>query len=64
MRHLLGIARHYLWEVHHMDVKPSFLNGEIKETVFVQQPPSFINTQHNGKVLRQHKALYGLRQAP
>jgi hypothetical protein len=45
-------------------VKPSFLNGEIKETVFVQQPPSFINTQHNGKVLRQHKALYGLRQAP
>jgi hypothetical protein len=47
-----------------MDVKPSFLNGEIKETVFVQQPPSFINTQHNGKVLRQHKALYGLRQAP
>jgi hypothetical protein len=43
MRLLLGINGHYSWEVHHMDVKSAFLNGEIKETVFVQQPPGFVN---------------------
>jgi hypothetical protein len=37
---------------------------EIKETVFMQQPPSFINAQHSGKVLCLHKVLYDLRQAP
>jgi hypothetical protein len=36
MRLLLGITRHFSWVVHHMDVKSAFLNGEIKEMVFVQ----------------------------
>jgi hypothetical protein len=36
MRLLLGITRHFSWVVHHMDVKSTFLNGEIKEMVFVQ----------------------------
>jgi hypothetical protein len=61
---LLAIAAHYGWGVHHMDVKSTFLNGELQEEVYVQQPPGFVDERHKYKVLRLHKALYGLRQAP
>ena len=64
VRLLLAIAAHCSWEVHHMDVKSSFLNGELKKTVYVRQPPGFLDNDNPGKVLRLHKALYGLRQAP
>jgi hypothetical protein len=64
MRLLLTIVVHFTWEVHHMDVKFAFLNGEIKEIVYVQQPSGFIDPKHTGEVLRLKKALYGLRQAP
>jgi hypothetical protein len=64
VRLLLAIAAHYGWGVHHMDVKSAFLNGELQEEVYVQQPPGFVNDKHKYKVLRLHKALYGLRQAP
>ena len=35
-RLLLAIMAHHSWEVHHMDVKSAFLNGELKETVYVR----------------------------
>ena len=63
-RLLLAIAAHCSWEVHHMDVKSAFLNGELKETIYAWQPPGFLDNDNPGKVLRLHKALYGLRQAP
>ncbi|WVZ77311.1 hypothetical protein U9M48_025193 [Paspalum notatum var. saurae] len=47
-----------------MDVKSAFLNGELKEEVFVSQPPGFISIGNEHKVLRLRKALYRLRQAP
>jgi hypothetical protein len=47
-----------------MDVKSAFLNSEIKETVFIQQSPGFVNAEHREKVMHLHKVLYGLRQAP
>jgi hypothetical protein len=64
IRMLLAVAAQEGWLVHHMDVKSAFLNGELKEEVYVQQPPGFIAAGHEGKVLRLIKALYGLRQAP
>src|SRR5947207_457446 len=47
-----------------MDVKSAFLNGDLQEEVYVVQPPGFIVTGKEHKVLRLHKALYGLQQAP
>ena len=64
VRLLLAIATHYSWEVYHMDVKSAFLNGELKEAVYVRQPPGFLDNDNPGKVLRLHKVLYRLRQAP
>src|SRR5688572_28157620 len=52
------------WHVHHMDVKSAFLNSDLKEEVYVHQPPGFAIPGKEGKVLRLRKALYGLRQAP
>lgn len=64
VRLLIALAAQMNWEVHHMDVKSAFLNGELMEEIYVQQPPGFVVENSSGKVLRLKKALYGLRQAP
>jgi hypothetical protein len=61
---LLALTAQEGWRVHHMDVKSVFLNGDLKEEVYVWQPPGFIVSGQEGKVLRLRKALYGLRHAP
>ena len=50
--------------MHHMDIKSAFLNGDLKEEVYVHQPSGFVIPGKENKVLRLRKALYGLRQAP
>ena len=50
--------------MYQLDVKSAFLNGPIKEEVFVKQPPGFEVVGHEGKVYKLKKALYGLKQAP
>ncbi|KAL9255860.1 Retrovirus-related Pol polyprotein from transposon RE2-like protein [Drosera capensis] len=50
--------------LHYMDVKSAFLNGNMKEEVDVEQPPSFEDFEHPGHVYRLDKSLYGLKQAP
>nr|GEV48340.1 hypothetical protein [Tanacetum cinerariifolium] len=47
-----------------MDVKTTFLNGPLKEEVYVAQPDGFVNPDHPEKVYRLKKALYGSKQAP
>jgi hypothetical protein len=64
VRLLLALAAQKHWEVHHMDVKSAFLNGDLKEEVYVKQPPGFVIAGKEEKVLCLRKALYGLRQAP
>jgi hypothetical protein len=46
-----------------MDVKTTFLNGELAEEVYMQQPEGFVTAGEELKVLRLRRALYGLRQA-
>ncbi|KAF0912717.1 hypothetical protein E2562_018965 [Oryza meyeriana var. granulata] len=55
VRMLLAVAAQRGWLVHHMDVKSAFLNGELKEEVYVRQPPGFVAAGHEGKVLRVSK---------
>nr|GFB84668.1 retrovirus-related Pol polyprotein from transposon TNT 1-94 [Tanacetum cinerariifolium] len=47
-----------------MDVKTTFLNGNLKEEVYVCQPEGFVDPDHPTHVYRLKKALYGLKQAP
>ncbi|GKC39282.1 retrovirus-related pol polyprotein from transposon TNT 1-94, partial [Tanacetum coccineum] len=46
-----------------MDVKTTFLNGPLKEEVYVNQPDRFVDPHHPDKVYHLKKALYGLKQA-
>ncbi|GJR53285.1 retrovirus-related pol polyprotein from transposon TNT 1-94 [Tanacetum coccineum] len=47
-----------------MDMKTAFINGPLKEEVYVTQPDGFVDPDHPEKVYRLRKALYGLKQAP
>lgn len=64
VRLLIAVAAYEGWEIHQMDVKSAFLNGELQEEVYVTQPPGFETAGEEHKVLKLFKALYGLRQAP
>jgi hypothetical protein len=61
---LLALAAQEGWHIHHMDVKSAFLNGDLKEKIYVHQPQGFTIPGKEDKVLRLCKAFYSLRQAP
>ncbi|GKE97771.1 retrovirus-related pol polyprotein from transposon TNT 1-94, partial [Tanacetum coccineum] len=50
--------------IYQMDVKTAFLNGELKEEVYVSQPEGFVDPDYPTHVYRLKKALYGLKQTP
>ncbi|GJT98452.1 retrovirus-related pol polyprotein from transposon TNT 1-94 [Tanacetum coccineum] len=50
--------------IYQMDVKTAFLNGKLKEEVYVSQPEGFVDPDHPIHVYRLKKALYDLKQAP
>ncbi|XP_047339831.1 uncharacterized protein LOC124943362 [Impatiens glandulifera] len=59
LRLILAIVAHYGWEIHHLNIKSAFLNGDIKEEVYVTQLEGFIikNNEHKEQVVytRNHR---------
>ncbi|KAJ9544931.1 LOW QUALITY PROTEIN: hypothetical protein OSB04_024638, partial [Centaurea solstitialis] len=64
IRIFLAYAAHKGFKVYQMDVKYAFLNGILKEEVYVNQPPGFHSEKYPNHVYFLDKALYGLKQAP
>jgi len=62
-RAVLAIAAYNDWEIHQIDVKNTYLNTELTETIYMKQLPSFSPPRSEGQVCRLFKALYGLKQA-
>jgi hypothetical protein len=64
IRILLAYATYHGFKLYQMDVKSAFLNGPIKEEVYVEQPSSFEDSEYPSHVYKLSKALYRLKQAP
>jgi hypothetical protein len=64
IRILLAYAAHHSFKLFQMDVNSAFLNGPIKEEVYVEQPPGFEDDRYPNHVYKLSKALYALKQAP
>ncbi|GJY78880.1 retrovirus-related pol polyprotein from transposon TNT 1-94 [Tanacetum coccineum] len=64
IRIFLAFAAHMNMVVYQMDVKTAFLNGNLREEVYVSQSDSFVDPDNPNHVYKLKKALYGLKQAP
>jgi hypothetical protein len=64
IRVLLSLAGSHGLIIHQMDVKTAFLNGELEEEIYMDQPDRFIANGQEGMVCKLLKSLYDLKQAP
>jgi hypothetical protein len=60
---LLAIAAYFDYEIWQMDVKVTFLNGNLTEDVYMTQPEGFVDPKNVGKICKLQKSIYGLKQA-
>jgi hypothetical protein len=61
IRILLAYATHHDFKIYQMDVKSAFLNGPIKNALFMEQPPGFEDQEYPNHVYKLHKTLYELK---
>ncbi|GJW04992.1 zinc finger, CCHC-type containing protein [Tanacetum coccineum] len=64
IRLLIVLAATHNLVIHQMDVKTSFLNGDLEEEIYMKQPEGFVMPGNEHKVCKLIKSLYGLKQAP
>ena len=64
IRMFLAFVAHSNFKVYQMDVKSAFLNGELDEEFYVEQPPGFEDPDFLDFVYYLFKSIYGLKQAP
>nr|GEX80303.1 retrovirus-related Pol polyprotein from transposon TNT 1-94 [Tanacetum cinerariifolium] len=62
IRIFFAFATYMNFKVYQMDVKSAFLNGKLKEKVYVKQPPGFQSSEFPDCVCKLDKSLYGLKQ--
>lgn len=60
----ISMAATYDWPLHQLDIKNAFLHGDLKEEVYMEQPPGYVAQRKYGKVCRLRKSLYGLKESP
>ena len=64
IRLLLSVAAAFDFEIEQMDVKTSFLHGDLEEEIYMKQPEGFMVKGKKELVCRLKKSLYGLKQSP
>ena len=64
VRMVVALAVSNDWILFHLDMVTTFLNGDLKEIVYMEVPEGFRNSSTSNKVCRLIKSLFGLRQAP
>lgn len=63
IRIIMALVAHFDLELHQMDVKMTFLNGDLAEDVYMCQPEGFVNPNNNKLVCKLNKSIYGLKHA-
>jgi Reverse transcriptase (RNA-dependent DNA polymerase)/gag-polypeptide of LTR copia-type/Integrase core domain/GAG-pre-integrase domain len=63
IRALLALAAYHDLEIHQMDVKTAFLNGDLDVDIYMRQPEGFVIKGKESLVCKLNKSLYGLKQA-
>ncbi|KAL2526322.1 cysteine-rich RLK (RECEPTOR-like protein kinase) 8 [Abeliophyllum distichum] len=62
-RTVMALVAHFELELHQMDVKTAFLNGDIDETIYMMQLENFVSGDSKNMVCKLKKSIYGLKQA-
>ena len=60
-RIIMALVAHFDMELHQMDVKTTFLNGDLEEKIYMKQPEGFITNGNDHIVCKLKKSIYGLK---
>ena len=63
LRIIMALVAHFDLELHQMDVKTAFLNGNLDEDIYMEQPEGFAKKGNEYLVCKLKKSIYGLKQA-
>jgi hypothetical protein len=64
IRFLLSVVAAFDFELEHMDVKTTFLHGDLEEEIYMKQPEGYVVKGKKELVCKLKKSLYGLKQSP